>query len=88
MLRPRATACVHQVWKRPKVKHGPTLGSVPVFTKLATDLSLKTSYSEPWTMARILNETGLRAVLNYAAWIALARVPQCHGLALNQCGGD
>lgn len=37
-------------------------------------------------MARILNETGLRAMLNYAAWIALARVPQCHTLALNQCG--
>lgn len=61
-------------------------GSVPVCTKLATDLSLKTSYSEPWTTARILNETGLRAVLNYAAWIALARMLQCHALALNQCG--
>ncbi|KAI3362021.1 hypothetical protein L3Q82_012358, partial [Scortum barcoo] len=31
--------------------------SGPVCTKLATDLSLKASYSEPWTMARILNET-------------------------------
>lgn len=60
-------------------------GSVPVCTKLATDLSLKAPYSEPWTMARILNETGLRAVLNYAAWIALAQMPQCHALALNQC---
>lgn len=61
-------------------------GSVPVCTKLATDLSLKASYSEAWTIARILNETGLRAVLNYAAWIALARMPQCHALALYQCG--
>lgn len=60
--------------------------SVPVCIKLATDLSLKASHSEPWTMARILNETGLRAVLNYAAWIAVARMPQCHALALNQCG--
>lgn len=61
-------------------------GSVPACIKLATDLSLKASYSELWTMARILNETGLRAVLNYAAWIALAWMPQCHALALNQCG--
>lgn len=63
-------------------------GSVPVCIKLATDLSLKASYSEPWTMARILNETGLRAVLNYAARIALARMPQRHTLALNQFGED
>lgn len=61
-------------------------GSVPVCTKLATDLSLKASYLEPWTMARILNETSLGAALNYAPWIALARMPQCHALALNQCG--
>lgn len=77
-----------QVCKGPEAesKAQPYSRSVPVCTKLATDLSLKASYSEPWTMARILNETGLRAVLNYAAWIALAPMPQCHALALNQCG--
>lgn len=48
------------------------IGPVPICTKLATDLSLKASNSESWTMARIGNETGLRAVLNYAARIALA----------------
>ncbi len=82
----RASFC--QICKGPKLnlKLRAYSGSVPVCTKLATDLSLKASYSEPWTMARILNETGLRAVLNYAAWIALAPMPQCHALALNQCG--
>ena len=59
--------------------------SVLFCTVLATDLSLKALYSEPWTMARIFNETGLKAVLNYAAWIALACMPQCNNLALNQC---
>lgn len=60
-------------------------GLAPVCTKLARDLSLKVSYSVPWTMARFLNETGFRAALNYATWSALARMPQCHTLALNQC---
>lgn len=68
------------------LKLGAYTGSVPVCTKLATDLSLKASYLEPWTMARILNETSLGAVLKYGPWIALARMPQCHTLALNQCG--
>lgn len=45
----------------------------------------KVSYLEPWTMARMLNETGFRAVLNYATWIVLAWMPQFHTLALNQC---
>lgn len=72
-----------QVWKGPALAYS---GLVPVCTKLATDLSLKVSYSVPWSMARFLNETGFRAVLNYATWIALARMPQCHALALNQWG--
>lgn len=61
--------------------------SGPICTKLAKDLSLKASYSELWTTARILNETGLRAVLNYAAWIALAYMPQGHTLALKSVWG-
>lgn len=69
-------------WNRPAQAYS---GLAPVCTKLARDLSLKVSYSVPWTMARFLNETGFRAVLNYATWIALARMPQCHALALNQC---
>lgn len=56
---------------------------VPVCAKLAADLSLNVSYSVPWSMARILNETGFRAVLNYAAWTA-----QCHALALKVGRGD
>lgn len=42
---------------------------VPVRAKLAADLSLKVSYWLPWSLARSLNETGFRAVLNYAARI-------------------
>lgn len=79
-----------QVWKRraeAECEAQAYTGSVPICTKLATDLSLKASYSEAWTMAKILNETGFRAVLNYAAWIALAHMPRCHTLALNQCRG-
>lgn len=45
----------------------------------------KVSYLEPWTMARMFNETGFRAVLNYATWIVPAWMPQFHTLALNQC---
>lgn len=72
-------------WAGAGSETGARSGSLPVCTRLATDLSLKAWYCEPWTMARILNETGLRAVLNYAAQIALAGMPQCHALALNQC---
>lgn len=46
---------------------------VPVRAKLAEDLSLKVSYWLPWSMARSLNETGFRAVLNYAAQDRLGR---------------
>lgn len=39
---------------------------------LATDPSLKVLYSVSWSTASILNETGFRAVLNYAARTDLA----------------
>lgn len=42
---------------------------VPVRAKLAADLLLNVSYWLPWSMARSPNETGFRAVLNYAARI-------------------
>lgn len=60
--------------------------TVPVCTKLAADLSLRALYLEQWNMARIPNETGLRAALNYAAWIALALMPLFNAWALNQRG--
>lgn len=50
-------------------------GPVPVCTELATDLSLKASYTEAWTIARILNETGLGTVLNNVAWVARDQMP-------------
>lgn len=40
---------------------------------LATDPSLTFLYSVPWSVASILNETGFRAALNYAARTDLAR---------------
>lgn len=56
-----------------------TLGRCLFVLKPATDLSLKVSYSVPWTAASILNETGFGAALNYAMWTALART---HGATL------
>lgn len=57
---------------------------VPVRTKLAADLSLKVSYWLPWSLARSLNETGFRAVLNYAARIGSDGTVPCSGLKSGQ----
>lgn len=41
----------------------------PARATLAADLSLNVSHSAPWSTARIPNEAGFRAALNYAAWM-------------------
>lgn len=57
---------------------------VPVRAKLAADLSLKASYWLLWSLARSLNETGFRAVLNYAARIGSDGTVPCSGLKSGQ----
>lgn len=55
-----------------------------LFATLAADLSLSVSYSVPWNMARLLNETGFRAALNYAAGFGLGGTVPRSGLKSGQ----